>query len=137
MPHQHTCYLSRDTCLVSCTPVLKVRWYVLQDPEMGADTDSPLPALWDMDSADYECDCPGPPPPQFHLPPPPRPPFLHEVADCSEAPLLELETCDTMPVSSLLLHNPETRGLEFMYPENCLREVRRWMLQVLPGIFPT
>lgn len=64
-------------------------------------TDSPLPALWDMDSADYECDCPGPPPPAFHLPPPPRPPFLHELADCSEAPLLDLETCDTMPVSIL------------------------------------
>lgn len=62
-------------------------------------SDSPLPALWDMDSADYECDCPGPPPPVFHLPPPPRPPFLHELADCSEAPLLDLETCDAMPVS--------------------------------------
>lgn len=62
-------------------------------------SDSPLPALWDMDSADYECDCPGPPPPLFQLPPPPRPPFLHELADCSEAPLLDLETCDAMPVS--------------------------------------
>ncbi|XP_039283122.1 uncharacterized protein LOC111058344 isoform X2 [Nilaparvata lugens] len=58
------------------------------------------PAVWDMDSEDSECDCPGPPqpPPSFHLPPPPRPPFLHEVADCSEAPLFDLETCDTMPV---------------------------------------
>lgn len=65
---------------------------------MVGDTDSPLPALWDMDSADYECDCPGPPPPVFKLPPPPRPPFLHELADCSEAPLLDLETCDAMPV---------------------------------------
>lgn len=66
---------------------------------MGADTDSSLSPLWDMDSADYECDCPGPPPPVFHLPPPPRPPFLHEVADCTEAPLMDLETCDAMPVS--------------------------------------
>lgn len=61
---------------------------------MGGDTDSPLPALWDMDSADYECDCPGPPPPVFRLPPPPRPPFLHEITDCSEAPLLDLDTCE-------------------------------------------
>ncbi|XP_075223653.1 putative Hedgehog signaling attenuator pxb [Lycorma delicatula] len=68
-------------------------------------TDSPLPALWDMDSADYECDCPGPPPPAFHLPPPPRPPFLHELADCSEAPLLDLETCDTMPVIDAEYHS--------------------------------
>uniref|UniRef100_A0A1B6DNV5 Uncharacterized protein n=1 Tax=Clastoptera arizonana TaxID=38151 RepID=A0A1B6DNV5_9HEMI len=61
---------------------------------MGGGTDSSLPALWDMDSADYECDCPGPPPPVFRLPPPPRPPFHHEVADCSEASLLDLETCE-------------------------------------------
>ncbi|XP_046688040.1 uncharacterized protein LOC124373735 [Homalodisca vitripennis] len=79
---------------------------VLQEVSgMGADTDSPLPALWDMDSADYECDCPGPPPPVFHLPPPPRPPFLHEVADCSEAPLLDLETCDAMPVIDAEYHS--------------------------------
>ncbi|XP_054263139.1 uncharacterized protein LOC128986677 [Macrosteles quadrilineatus] len=64
---------------------------------MGADTDSSLSPLWDMDSADYECDCPGPPPPVFHLPPPPRPPFLHEVADCTETPM-EIETCDAMTV---------------------------------------
>lgn len=61
-----------------------------------------LTALWDMDSADYECDCPGPPP-EFRLPPPPRPPFLQESsgAGCSEAPLLDLETCDAAPVSML------------------------------------
>ena len=59
-----------------------------------------LTALWDMDSADYECDCPGPPP-EFRIPPPPRPPFLQDTSgtDCSETPLLDLETCDAVPVS--------------------------------------
>ena len=61
-----------------------------------------LTALWDMDSADYECDCPGPPP-EYRLPPPPRPTFLQESsgADCSEAPIPDLETCDAVPVSIL------------------------------------
>lgn len=53
--------------------------------------------VWDMESADYECDCPGPPPP-FQVPPPPRPPFLLD-ADCSELPLSDLETCEAVPVS--------------------------------------
>uniref|UniRef100_A0A8D8SG58 Uncharacterized protein n=1 Tax=Cacopsylla melanoneura TaxID=428564 RepID=A0A8D8SG58_9HEMI len=66
---------------------------------------SEVPTLWDMDSADYyECDCPGPPPPEFRLPPPPRPPpeFLNAVigaaagSDCSESNTLadDLEYCD-------------------------------------------
>lgn len=75
---------------------------------------SEVPALWDMDSADYyECDCPGPPPPpQFRLPPPPRPPpeFLSDVigggamgSDCNVSTLDELETCDMIkPVSTTL-----------------------------------
>jgi len=53
-----------------------------------------------------ECpECPGPPP-EFRLPPPPRPPFLTEGTFCSESPLAELEDCVAIPVShplSLLL----------------------------------
>lgn len=46
-----------------------------------------------------ECpDCSGPPP-EFRLPPPPRPPFLTEGTFCSEAPLAELEDCVAIPVS--------------------------------------
>ncbi|KAL1461667.1 hypothetical protein WDU94_013539 [Cyamophila willieti] len=71
---------------------------------------SEVPALWDMDSADYyECDCPGPPPPEFRLPRPPQPPpeFLNAVIggvtepDCSESNTLadDLLYCDK-PVSS-------------------------------------
>ncbi|XP_066998451.2 uncharacterized protein pxb [Anabrus simplex] len=62
-----------------------------------------LTVLWDMDSADYECDCPGPPP-EFRLPPPPRPPFLQDL-DCSESPLPELETCDAVPVIDAEFHS--------------------------------
>ncbi|XP_063232126.1 uncharacterized protein LOC134536304 [Bacillus rossius redtenbacheri] len=66
---------------------------------------SELPALWDLDSADYECDCPGPPPPpHFGLPPPPRPPFLQEL-DCSDVPLPDLETCDAVPVIDAEYHS--------------------------------
>ncbi|KAI4478156.1 hypothetical protein M0804_012114 [Polistes exclamans] len=44
-----------------------------------------------------ECpECPGPPP-EFRLPPPPRPPFLTEGTFCSEAPLAELEDCVAIP----------------------------------------
>lgn len=69
-----------------------------------------LTALWDMDSADYECDCPGPPP-EFRLPPPPRPPFLEESsgAACSETPIVDLETCEAVPVS--ILHVVHTKKL--------------------------
>ncbi|KAJ9583118.1 hypothetical protein L9F63_022532 [Diploptera punctata] len=65
-----------------------------------------LTALWDMESADYECDCPGPPP-EFRLPPPPRPPFLQESSgmDCSEAPIPDLETCDAVPVIDAEYHS--------------------------------
>ncbi|CAH1997745.1 unnamed protein product [Acanthoscelides obtectus] len=47
-----------------------------------------------------ECDCPGPPPPEFMLPPPPRPPVLQppDPAYCTEDPL-PIETCDALPVS--------------------------------------
>jgi len=49
-----------------------------------------------------ECpECPGPPP-EFRLPPPPRPPFLTEGTFCSESPLAELEDCVAIPVSRIL-----------------------------------
>ncbi|KAH0949468.1 hypothetical protein HN011_003731 [Eciton burchellii] len=48
-----------------------------------------------------ECpECPGPPP-EFRLPPPPRPPFLTEGTFCSESPLAELEDCVAIPVFHL------------------------------------
>lgn len=48
-----------------------------------------------------ECpECPGPPP-EFRLPPPPRPPFLTEGTFCSESPLAELEDCVAIPVNSI------------------------------------
>lgn len=55
---------------------------------------------WTMEaSSGAECDCPGPPP-EFLLPPPPRPPFLQpEPSNCAEEALLEVETCDALPVS--------------------------------------
>ena len=49
-----------------------------------------------------ECpECPGPPP-EFRLPPPPRPPFLTDGTFCSEEPLTEIEDCVAIPVSSIL-----------------------------------
>lgn len=51
-----------------------------------------------------ECpECPGPPP-EFRLPPPPRPPFLTEGTFCSESPLAELEDCVAIPVSRSSSH---------------------------------
>ncbi|KAK9710301.1 hypothetical protein QE152_g26106 [Popillia japonica] len=47
-----------------------------------------------------ECDCPGPPP-EFLLPPPPRPPILQpqDPLYCSEEPL-SIETCDALPITA-------------------------------------
>lgn len=61
---------------------------------------------WTMEaSSGVECDCQGPPP-EFLLPPPPRPPMLQpDPSSCSEDALLEVETCDALPVSSYLLEN--------------------------------
>lgn len=61
--------------------------------------DEPPPDLndmWGMEAA-AECDCPGPPP-EFLLPPPPRPPFLQDSIYCTEDSL-PIETCDALPVS--------------------------------------
>lgn len=66
----------------------------------GDDTPSPEdPTMWDVIDAAADCECPGPPP-EFLLPPPPRPPSL-QPADprfCSDD-LLTIETCDALPVS--------------------------------------
>lgn len=47
----------------------------------------------------FECpECPGPPP-EFRLPPPPRPPFLTEGTFCPET-IPDLEDCGAFPVST-------------------------------------
>ncbi|CAH2094777.1 unnamed protein product [Euphydryas editha] len=56
--------------------------------------------MWDLEPTDItECDCLGPPP-EFLLPPPPRPPFLQADYYCGDDPIPDLETCDTEPVST-------------------------------------
>ncbi|XP_026494352.2 uncharacterized protein LOC113399430 [Vanessa tameamea] len=53
--------------------------------------------MWDLEPTDItECDCLGPPP-EFLLPPPPRPPFLQADYYCGDDPISDLETCDTEP----------------------------------------
>ncbi|GBP85634.1 hypothetical protein EVAR_62621_1 [Eumeta japonica] len=61
--------------------------------------------MWELEPAELsECECLGPPP-EFLLPPPPRPPFLHVEYNCGDGgPIPDLETCDTEPVSGLLDH---------------------------------
>lgn len=54
----------------------------------------------DLDCGD-ECGGPGPPP-EFLIPPPPRPPFLQELTKCSEDPLPDVEMCEAIPVSILI-----------------------------------
>lgn len=56
--------------------------------------------MWEIDADYTECDCLGPPP-EFLLPPPPRPPFLHSEYYCGDDPIPDLETCDSEPVSIL------------------------------------
>lgn len=57
--------------------------------------------MWELDADYTECDCLGPPP-EFLLPPPPRPPFLHSDYYCGDDPIPDLETCDSEPVSYFL-----------------------------------
>ncbi|XP_076268434.1 putative Hedgehog signaling attenuator pxb isoform X2 [Rhynchophorus ferrugineus] len=55
-------------------------------------------SMWDVLDAAADCDCPGPPP-EFLLPPPPRPPSL-QPADpmlCTDD-ALTIETCDALPL---------------------------------------
>lgn len=59
-------------------------------------------AMWEIEPTDLtECECLGPPP-EFLLPPPPRPPFLQAEYYCGDDPIPDLETCDTEPVSVLI-----------------------------------
>lgn len=59
--------------------------------------------MWEMLEPDLECgnECWGPgPPPEFLIPPPPRPPFLQELTSkCTEDPLPDIEMCEAIPVS--------------------------------------
>ncbi|XP_045502788.1 uncharacterized protein LOC123699802 [Colias croceus] len=53
--------------------------------------------MWELEPTDLtECDCLGPPP-EFLLPPPPRPPFLQAEYYCGDDPIPDLETCDSEP----------------------------------------
>lgn len=57
--------------------------------------------MWELDTTELtECECLGPPP-EFLLPPPPRPPFLQAEYYCGDDPISDIETCDTEPVSIL------------------------------------
>ncbi|CAG9565666.1 unnamed protein product [Danaus chrysippus] len=51
--------------------------------------------MWELEDL-TECDCLGPPP-EFLVPPPPRPPFLQADYYCGDDPIPDLETCDTEP----------------------------------------
>lgn len=68
--------------------------------EEGEESPPGLEAMWGMETG-ADCDCPGPPP-EFLLPPPPRPPFLQSAdpSFCSED-TISIETCDALPVSTL------------------------------------
>lgn len=58
--------------------------------------------MWEMLDPDIDCDeCGGPgPPPEFLIPPPPRPPFMHELVTCSEDSIMpDAEMCEAIPVS--------------------------------------
>lgn len=60
--------------------------------------------MWEIEPTDLtECDCVGPPP-DFLLPPPPRPPFLQADYYCGDDPIPDLETCDTEPVSIFFIN---------------------------------
>ncbi|XP_045460008.1 uncharacterized protein LOC123670557 [Harmonia axyridis] len=65
--------------------------------EEGEESPPGLEAMWGMETG-ADCDCPGPPP-EFLLPPPPRPPFLQSAdpSFCSED-TLSIETCDALPL---------------------------------------
>lgn len=62
--------------------------------------------MWNMfDDNFFECNkdtCDGPgPPPKFHIPPPPRPPFMQDLfagMDCNEDPLADVDMCAAFPV---------------------------------------
>ncbi|XP_061721708.1 uncharacterized protein LOC133528361 [Cydia pomonella] len=71
--------------------------YISDDISEVVNSDKLEYAMWDLEPTDLtECDCMGPPP-EFLLPPPPRPPFLHADYYCGDDPIPDLETCDTEP----------------------------------------
>lgn len=74
-------------------------WKSMERPsDYNDETPPDLDTMWGMETG-ADCDCPGPPP-EFMLPPPPRPPFLQpqDPLHCTEDPL-PIETCDALPVS--------------------------------------
>ncbi|XP_063627579.1 uncharacterized protein LOC134799110 [Cydia splendana] len=71
--------------------------YISDDISEVVNSDKLEYAMWDLEPTDLtECDCMGPPP-EFLLPPPPRPPFLQADYYCGDDPIPDLETCDTEP----------------------------------------
>ncbi|XP_037294059.1 uncharacterized protein LOC115446437 [Manduca sexta] len=61
--------------------------------------------MWELEPTDLtECECLGPPP-EFLLPPPPRPPFLQADYYCGDDPIPDLESCDTEPKIDAYNHN--------------------------------
>ncbi|XP_063709368.1 putative uncharacterized protein DDB_G0286901 [Culicoides brevitarsis] len=52
---------------------------------------------WDPDLDCDDCGGPGPPP-EFLIPPPPRPPFMHELITCTEDSVMpDVEMCEAIP----------------------------------------
>ncbi|KYN26979.1 hypothetical protein ALC57_03320 [Trachymyrmex cornetzi] len=79
-----------------------------------------------------ECpECPGPPP-EFRLPPPPRPPFLTEGTFCSESPLAELEDCVAIPVSPIFRSFPSILLSNSIY---CAALIRNDYISLVRGNF--
>lgn len=82
-------------------------WEQLNDPHYSASMRLSADAALDCGDDADACWGPGPPP-EFRLPPPPRPPFLQELAGgagglkCTEDPLPDIEMCRALPAVSSL-----------------------------------
>ncbi|XP_058823269.1 uncharacterized protein DDB_G0283357 [Topomyia yanbarensis] len=75
--------------------------------------------MWEMLDPDLECgnECGGPgPPPEFRIPPPPRPPFLAELNNCNEdgpvaamlgpsSPFADGDMCEAIPILDASYHS--------------------------------
>ncbi|XP_053680643.1 dual specificity protein kinase splA [Anopheles nili] len=77
--------------------------------------------MWEMLDPDLECgnECGGPgPPPEFLVPPPPRPPFLAELVNCNEeqqlaqqspfgasGPFADVDMCEAFPIIDASYHS--------------------------------
>ncbi|XP_055639892.1 uncharacterized protein DDB_G0283357 [Toxorhynchites rutilus septentrionalis] len=75
--------------------------------------------MWEMVDPDLECgnECGGPgPPPEFLIPPPPRPPFLAELSNCNEdgpvaamlgpgSPFADGDMCEAIPILDASYHS--------------------------------